>query len=123
MKILIVDDSKMSRRLIRGILEQDLNLQTELREASNGQEAIALLEKETADLVFLDLTMPGLSGFDVLEEIKRRSFQAQVFVLSADIQTKAREKVLSLGAKDFIAKPVCAQVLREVLRSHGIINE
>lgn len=122
MKILIVDDSRTSRRINRTVVEQELKVQAEYLEAADGQEALVILEKDPVDLVLLDLTMPGMSGYEVLAEMQRRHLPAKVLVLSADVQPQAREKILALGAVDFVAKPIRGEVLREVLLTQGFIH-
>lgn len=102
-KILIVDDSSMSRRMMRRIIE---GAGHEVIEAADGAEGIEKYFLERPYLVFLDLTMRDMYGLDVLQKIKELDPGAQVIVASADIQDTTREMVSAAGAADFINKPL-----------------
>ena len=89
MKILIVDDSKLARMGVIKSLSQ-VKPDAELFQASNGLEAIEAFRQESPDVVFLDLTMPVMDGFEALKEIIAIDANAQVIVISADIQNRSR---------------------------------
>ena len=74
-------------------------------------------------MVFLDLTMPNLDGYGVLETIRQRDLPAMVIVVSGDIQPDAQERVRKLGAMAFIKKPIDADKARQVLVEYGIMTE
>jgi len=101
-KILVVDDSGMSRRTLRKILEPAGH---EIIEAEEGIVALERYFLEKPDLVFLDLTMTGMYGIDVLNKLREMDPQARVIVGSADIQSSTREMVKAGGASGFINKP------------------
>jgi two-component system chemotaxis response regulator CheY len=101
-KILIVDDSGMSRRTLRKILEPAGH---EIIEAEEGIVALERYFLERPDLVFLDLTMTGMYGIDVLNKLREMDPQARVIIASADIQSSTREMVDAGGASAFINKP------------------
>ena len=101
--VLIVDDSRVSRMMIRRLVA-GLNIQ-DIREAGGGEEALKLYQERGADLVLLDLTMGGMDGFETLEKLKELDPQSNVYIVSADIQKKSRERILALGALGFIGKP------------------
>jgi len=118
--ILVVDDSKFSRQRSLAIVREMLAEQAICLEAANGEEALTILGQKHVDLVLLDLTMPGLSGYDVLAEMRNRNLTAPVVVISADVQRLARERVIELGAIDFIAKPVSVEALGPILTTIGV---
>lgn len=101
-KILIVDDSGMSRRTMRKILESAGH---EVIEAEEGIIALELYFLDKPDLVLLDLTMSGMYGIDVLNKLREMDQDARVIIASADIQDSTREMIDAGGAKDFISKP------------------
>ena len=101
-KILVVDDSNMSRRTLRKILEPAGH---EIIEAEEGIVALERYFLDKPDLVFLDLTMIGMYGMDVLKKLREMDPQARVIVASADIQSSTREMVDAGGASAFINKP------------------
>lgn len=116
--LLIVDDSAISRKMIKKSLPPGWDVV--ISEAANGQEALAAYREGKADIMFLDLTMPVMDGYQVLEALKKDGLNCFVIVISADIQPKARERVMQLGAMDFIQKPIDNKKLTEVLRKYGI---
>ena len=116
--VLVADDSKLSRRSVIRSLPQDLEY--DITEATNGQEAINALSESEFALVLLDLTMPEVDGVQVLERIKAEKIECFVLVISADIQQQMKQKVAQLGAIDFINKPINKSALSEVLHKFGI---
>ena len=111
-KILIVDDSSLSRRTLRRILE---SAGYEVIEAAEGMAALETYFLEKPDLVLLDLVMKGMYGLDVLAKLREMDANAPVVVASADIQSSTREMVNEAGALGFINKPfVSEQVIAAV---------
>jgi len=114
-KILVVDDSGMSRRTLRKILEPAGH---EIIEAEEGIVALERYFLEKPDLVFLDLTMTGMYGIDVLNKLREMDPQARVIIASADIQSSTHEMVSASGASAFINKPFTSdKVLNAVSQS------
>ncbi len=99
--ILIVDDEAGPRESLRMILKPIYKIYT----AANGKEALALIQKENIDLVTLDLNMPGLSGIDVLKEIKKIRSDVEVIIITGYGTLKNAQQVIRYGAGDFISKP------------------
>jgi len=99
--ILIVDDEAGPRESLRMILKPIYKIYT----AANGKEALALIQKENIDLVTLDLNMPGLSGIDVLKEIKKIKSDVEVIIITGYGTLKNAQEVIRYGAGDFISKP------------------
>lgn len=115
MKILVVDDSKLARlTLIKTLKEHEPS--SEIYEAENGLIAVELFKAEKPNIVFLDLTMPVMDGFEALKHIIKIDPKAQVVVVSADIQTQAQAKVLALGAKLMVPKPINSEKMLGVLQ-------
>ena len=101
-KVLIVDDSISARFFIRSCLP-DTDL--EVREAGDGMEGLTVFRDFQPDVTFIDLTMPVMDGFQALQAIREISPDARVVVLTADVQKKTVERILSLGAFLFLKKP------------------
>jgi len=114
MKILVVDDSKFARASLINILNELVD-NLEVFQGTNGLEGLNLYKENSPDIVFLDLTMPVMSGFDALDEIIAYNQKAVVIIITADIQTKAKEKVKKSGAKLMLQKPVKIDTLRAIL--------
>ncbi len=89
--------------------------------ATNGVEGLAAIEQGQGEMVFLDLTMPEMDGYEVLEAIQREHHKCIVIVISGDIQPDARQRVLRLGALEFIRKPINQSMLAEVLQRFGLL--
>ena len=122
-KILIVDDSTLSRRTLRRILEP---AEYEVVEANDGMAALEVYFLEKPSLVLLDLVMKGMYGLDVLVKLREMDQQARVVVASADIQSSTRKMVDEAGALGFINKPfVAEQVIAavEAALAEGAIGE
>jgi two-component system, chemotaxis family, chemotaxis protein CheY len=101
-KIMVVDDSALSRRTLRRILE---TAGYSVVEAEEGMAALELYFVEKPDLVLLDLVMKGMYGLDVLTKLRELDAGARVIVASADIQTSTRAMVEEAGAVAYINKP------------------
>lgn len=117
--VLVVDDSPIARKMLIRALPSEWDI--EISHASNGLEALAAYRSGKVDVMFLDLTMPDMDGYQVLETLRREDLNCLVIVVSADVQDKAQERVLELGAISFIRKPVTAEGLADVLKQYGIV--
>lgn len=98
---LIVDDEPLARRNIRLLLKDDPEVEV-VGEAANGREALALIKQYSPDLVFLDIQMPELDGFGVLESIEAERLPAIVFVTAFD---QYALKAFEFHALDYLLKP------------------
>lgn len=101
-RVVIVDDDDEIRELLLRTLPTD---GFELVEARDGNEALALIERETPDLVLLDWNMPNASGGDVLAELARLQLDVPVIVLTANDDPRLRQVAETHGADVFLAKP------------------
>ncbi|MFT4753465.1 MAG: two-component system LytT family response regulator [Salibacteraceae bacterium] len=99
-KCLIIDDERLARQELRRILEQHKNIEI-LDECANAEEAITKIEELKPDLIFLDIQMPGKSGFDVLEEV---IYTPEVIFVTA--YDEFALKAFEVSALDYILKPV-----------------
>ncbi|MGS0727650.1 response regulator, partial [Shewanella sp. 0m-11] len=115
--ILICDDSALARKQMARTLPKDWDI--EITYATNGLEGIEAIREGKGEVVFLDLNMPVMDGYQVLEAIQKEDLPALVIVVSGDIQIKAHERVKSLGALDFIQKPVSAGSISHILQEYG----
>ncbi|TON75119.1 response regulator [Vibrio parahaemolyticus] len=84
--------------------------------AIHGKNALEELAQKEFKLMFLDLTMPEMDGFETLENMQRLGNKTPVVVVSGDIQPKAKERVFALGAKAFIQKPIAKDELKNALK-------
>lgn len=119
-KVTIVDDSAMSRKLLVKALPPTWAI--ELSQACNGVEALEAYRTGKAEVMFLDLTMPVMDGYQVLDTLQKEGLNCFVIVVSADIQPKAQERVKQLGAIAFIKKPVNTEEVLKILKEFGITD-
>ena len=99
--IMVVDDEQAILRLLNHTLEPE---GYGVVAVNNGETALALLEKHKPDLVILDVMMPGLDGFQVLDLIRQRS-NIPVIMLTARREVTTVRDALTLGADDYVRKP------------------
>jgi putative two-component system response regulator len=105
-RILVVDDERVNVILLERILEQDGY--TNVKSTTKPDQAIALYDEFEPDLILLDLHMPGLDGFAVMERLEDRiagDTFLPILILTADIRPEVKRRALAAGAKDFVTKP------------------
>jgi two-component system chemotaxis response regulator CheY len=112
-KILIVDDSTVSRKITKTCIPNDGKY--EFYDANNGQVGLETFKEIRPDVTFLDLTMPVMDGYQCLEEIKKVDENALVIVVTSDVQVKAISRVYYLGAFKVLKKPVTKKIIQEAL--------
>ena len=115
-KILVVDDIPRNRKILRDRLE---SRGCRVIEAGDGEEAVMMVQREMPDVVFLDIVMPGMDGYAVLENLKADDElrHIPVIVVSAVDQIESVARCLELGAEDHLSKPFNAAVLEARLNS------
>ncbi len=116
-RVLVVDDNRMSRlKMTRALNTGDYDVS----EASGGQEAVEMLRSEVFHLVLLDILMPEVNGFQVLEQMQsdQRLAKIPVIMVSAVDEQEDVEKCLMMGAVDYISKPFDAETLKNSVRSN-----
>ncbi|MGL1335515.1 response regulator [Vibrio parahaemolyticus] len=112
--VLICDHSALARKQMARSLPATLN--PDITFAIHGKNALEELAQKEFKLMFLDLTMPEMDGFETLENMQRLGNKTPVVVVSGDIQPKAKERVFALGAKAFIQKPIAKDELKNALK-------
>lgn len=117
-KVLICDDSSFARKQMTRALPK--NWQIEVGYATNGLEALDQIRKGNGDILFLDLNMPIMDGYQTLEAIIKEDLPTMTIVVSGDIQPEALQRVKNLGALEFIKKPVDGELINQVLNNFGI---
>ncbi|RXK12763.1 response regulator [Halarcobacter mediterraneus] len=120
MKCLVVDDSKMARRMTIKALSDLISENDEIIQASNGEEAFNLYKEYNPDICLMDLTMPVIDGFEATLNIKKFDEKAKIIIISADIQETSMEKAKKNGALGFIKKPVNSDNLKVMLEKLGL---
>ena len=120
-KLLICDDSNMARKQVARSLPDGWDV--EISFAANGIEGIEAIKAGKGDVLLLDLNMPEMDGYQVLEAILAQDLPTLTIVISGDIQPEAHQRVTRLGALGFIQKPVNKEILTQVLSSYGVFSK
>jgi CheY-like chemotaxis protein len=116
-RILIVDDSEMTRRLIstavRGLGE------FEFEEARDGFEALQKLPSGAFDLLFVDINMPNINGLELIDYCKQSEQYSSIpiIIISTEDSLRDQQKALDLGAADFLMKPIQLDRLIAVIKN------
>ncbi len=101
--ILVVDDDKNTRRYLRAVLETE---KFTVSTASNGREALEIMDKEYIDLVVLDIMMPEMDGYAFTKEIRESNNSLPILMVSAKQLPEDRHKGFLAGSDDYITKPI-----------------
>jgi two-component system chemotaxis response regulator CheY len=118
MKILIVDDSKASRMIVRRTLRQAGLGSHTVEEAGNGVEALAAIQKSRPDLVLADWNMPEMSGIELLERLQADGTGVKLGFVTSEGTNDMRQRAAEAGALFFISKPITAEKFEAALAEH-----
>jgi type IV pilus assembly protein PilB len=118
-RVLVTDDDPITRMLVKLLLEKE---QFEVLEAVNGQQAVEIAVRERPDLVMIDLHMPQMDGYDAIAKMRRDLSLATmpILVLTAEEGPGVEQRVLELGADDYLLKPFDPAVLQS--RVHAVFR-
>lgn len=120
-KILIVDDAEINRELLSEILQDEYDIMT----AQNGREALDLLEKSHDDItvVLLDLLMPEMDGFEVLENLSKKPWGKKLgkIIISGDDAISTEARCFELGVSDFVHKPFNNSLVRKRVNNVAVL--
>jgi twitching motility two-component system response regulator PilH len=117
---LVIDDNRSTADSMVRVLKA---LSIQARPAYGPGPAMAILRVETPNVIFLDINMPGVSGFEILSFTSRepRLANVPVMVCTSDDQPQTRDKALKSGATDFLVKPVTVDALEQALKKIGLV--
>ena len=111
-KLLIADDSEVNRAILANMLDRDFTI----IEASNGREVLSTLQAYHGEIsaLLLDIVMPEMDGFEVLEEMKRHHWldEIPVIMISAETGSAYIDRAFELGASDYISRPFATGIIR-----------
>ncbi len=112
-KILIVDDSRTSRKVLRGILESSGH--EILDEAVDGKDGVEKFRTLSPEITTLDITMPIMDGLDALKAIKEMNPNAKIIMVTAAGQQSKMVEAIKLGASEFLTKPFEAEQILKLI--------
>lgn len=117
LKTLIVDDEAELRKSVASILKNtNLQIDFEIEEAGNGQEALAKVKAHPFELILMDVRMPEMSGLDALKEIKEHDPRTFVVIMTAHSNLNDAVIAIKNGAYDYVEKPVSPEKLTDIVR-------
>ncbi len=112
-KVLVVEDNSVNLKLMRMILE---SLGHEVSCAETGEEGWAIVSSEPFDMIFLDMHLPQMDGFELAKKIRGLlGAKAKVVAVTAMAMAGDREKILEAGCDDYISKPIFLNEFKEFL--------
>jgi CheY-like chemotaxis protein len=116
---LVIDDNRQTADALTSMLRL---YSIEARAVYNPSSALSILEEAIPQIIFLDINMPGVNGFDVLSFLKRepRLEKVPVVIVTSDDQPETAKRALRGGAKSVVYKPVMPEMLEEALKQTGI---
>lgn len=112
-KVLIVDDSRVSRLISSSILKK-LRPEVEIIEAADGSAALSAVNGITVDMGIFDLNMPGMDGLELAQEIRNQQPDTRIALLTANVQDSVRERAEAMGIS-FFRKPITENVISQIL--------
>lgn len=118
--VLICDDSSFARKQMARAIPDGWDV--EVFFAGNGEEALRLIREGKGDIMFLDLNMPVMDGYETMQIIREQDLPCLVIVVSGDVQPEARDRMVGMGALDFIRKPIDNDKLTSLLNQYGIYS-
>jgi CheY-like chemotaxis protein len=116
--IVICDYSNTARKQMQRCLPDDWDV--DITYACNGEDALTALRQGLGEVLFLDLAMPGMDGYETLKKIRAQDLDTMVIVVADNILPEISQKVMSLGAMDCIRKPAESDVVSGILNRYGI---
>ena len=122
-KILIVDDEKMNRALLKHIFDE----QYEVLEAANGEEALDIIDKNHVDLIVSDVMMPNVGGYELTKQLREANYMLPILMVTAKETLDDKREGFLAGVDDYMVKPIDMDemVLRVgvLLRRANIVNQ
>jgi CheY-like chemotaxis protein/anti-sigma regulatory factor (Ser/Thr protein kinase) len=113
--ILIVDDNPLNRELIIAAVD---GFACSCEQAENGREALEKVQMLSYSLIFMDLLMPGMDGFETVRQIRERGIATPIIALSALSMKQDKERAFGVGCNAFISKPIDLVKLRSIIADH-----
>ena len=113
--ILVVDDNPFNRELIAAAAAGSA---CQCEQAENGREALEKVKARNFSLIFMDLLMPGMDGFETVRQIRALGIATPIIALSALSMKRDKERALEIGCNAFVAKPIDLERLRAIIAEH-----
>lgn len=116
-RVLVADDSSTMRKIIlRSLSAVGV---PDAVEAADGDEAITIFGQQEFDMVLTDWNMPGKSGLEVIQEIRKLNTEVPIIMITTEAEKSRVLEAIQAGVSDYLVKPFAADTLREKLEKHG----
>lgn len=117
MSVLVVEDNPINQEVVTGLLE---SMKVHVIVANNGYEAITLIKRDYFDLIFMDIQMPGMDGYETTHKIRKIPSKKNIPIIAMTAHTMGgdREKCLNNGMNDHIGKPLIVEQLQAILKNY-----
>jgi len=112
LSILLAEDNLINQKVAQSIFK---NIGYEIHIAKNGQEAVDMVEQEKFDVIFMDLLMPEMDGYQACREIRKAGYEMPVIAMSADDDDLVRKAALEAGMNDYVSKPARVESVKQLL--------
>jgi CheY-like chemotaxis protein len=115
-KIMIVEDNKINMLLLKTILK-NLYLNATIFEIYNGKEAVDQFEIVNPDIIFMDIQMPIMNGYEATKEIRnlKSGLNIPIIAITAGTEKEEKDKCIKAGMNDYISKPIIKGIIEEML--------
>ncbi len=118
-KVLVADDSRTMRKIIiRSLVAVGVD-ENDVTQAGDGEEAVSLFQPGSFDLVLTDWNMPGKTGIEVIEEVRKQDTSVPIIMITTEAERGRVLKAIEAGVSDYLVKPFESDQLREKLEKHG----
>ncbi|MFT4310649.1 MAG: response regulator [Candidatus Woesearchaeota archaeon] len=114
-KVITIDDSTLMTTVVKNFVLKQIP-DAQVFEAHSGEDGLELYKKELPDMVFLDIKMPGIDGFEVLAQIKKINPTAKVVMVTSLKEPEHEQKGKELGVIDYITKPFNSEQISEAIK-------
>ncbi len=111
-KVLIAEDNPANQMLIKTLLNKH---GIEVTLVDDGQKAIEAIQDQDFDMVFMDMQMPVMNGYEATQALRQDGYKTPIIALTANAMSGDRDKCLEVGCNDYLSKPIDQQKLRDLL--------
>lgn len=112
LRILMAEDNLINQKVAQSIFK---NIGYEIELASNGEEAVEMASKKEFDIIFMDLFMPEVNGFEATEKIREKGIKTPIIAMSADDTDERKAEAINIGMDDYLMKPARVETVKQIL--------
>ena len=114
-RVLVAEDAVSNQLLIKILLNK---LGLHVTTVENGQRAVEEASQQSFDMIFMDIQMPGIDGYEATRLIRQKGITTPIIAVTANTSRGERDNCLQAGCDDYVPKPICNEVLIQAIRKH-----